>query len=134
MAKVYVLTTGEYSEYGIEGVFSTRELAESARAVGIPDGDVEEYDLDEMVAFEVGPMWTASIDKETGDVQIRKDGAVRFRHPSAAAHGVGSTFLIAESPVSREHAIKVAVEARQEWLRTRGIAAAADDVAGRVPL
>lgn len=43
--KVYVVTSGSYSDYGIETICSTRELAEMyCEAVG---GDIEEWHLDE---------------------------------------------------------------------------------------
>jgi len=48
MSKVYIVTTGEYSDYGIVNVFSTKELAKNyVRAVyGIGEADIEEYYVD----------------------------------------------------------------------------------------
>ena len=49
MSKVYVLTEGSYSDYGIEGVFATKEGAEAyiRRFPGLHrDYDIEEYELD----------------------------------------------------------------------------------------
>lgn len=45
MSKIYVVTAGEYSDYGICAVFSTREQAEKYCACGHGEY-VEEYDLD----------------------------------------------------------------------------------------
>ena len=52
MGKVYIVTSGEYSDYSIEACFSTRALAEAylaGRAQGQPyhPGDIEEFSLDE---------------------------------------------------------------------------------------
>lgn len=52
MSKVYIVTEGEYSDYHIEAVFSTRENAEkfiAARdtAYYLGDYEIEELDLDE---------------------------------------------------------------------------------------
>jgi hypothetical protein len=44
MAKVYVVTSGSYSDYGIASVFDSRELAE-AMVRGREDYRVEEYTL-----------------------------------------------------------------------------------------
>ncbi len=45
--KVYVVTAGEYSDYHIEAVYSTREKAELY--VATHEGEIEEYDIDEPV-------------------------------------------------------------------------------------
>jgi hypothetical protein len=48
MGKVYIATSGCYSDYGINAVFSARELAEEFVATLDPrEGRVEEYELDE---------------------------------------------------------------------------------------
>ena len=48
--KVYIVTSGEYSDYGIEAVFSTREMAEKYIATNnttdYPYDYIEEYDID----------------------------------------------------------------------------------------
>lgn len=49
MAKVYVVTTGDYSDYEIEGIFSTEELAD--KYAKMLDSDyasscVEEFEID----------------------------------------------------------------------------------------
>ena len=47
---VYVVTSGEYSDYGIDAIFSTRELAQSFidafKADKWHEMDIEEWDLD----------------------------------------------------------------------------------------
>jgi len=47
MGKVYIVTQGEYSDYGIVAVFATRKLAEECvRHMGhLSDADVEEWEL-----------------------------------------------------------------------------------------
>ena len=50
MDKVYVITRGDYSDYGIERVFTTREAAEKYCAVDQDRYDspmIEEYDLED---------------------------------------------------------------------------------------
>ena len=45
MTSIYVLTEGDYSDYHIVGVYSTKELAEEAQSL-YKDSQIEEYDLD----------------------------------------------------------------------------------------
>lgn len=51
MKKIYIVTSGEYSDYGINGVFETKELAQAyIEMLGNPKGwssemQVEEHDL-----------------------------------------------------------------------------------------
>lgn len=52
MGKVYVVTAGEYSDYGIEKIFSTREKAQEyidiVSAPGRQDfNDIQEWELDD---------------------------------------------------------------------------------------
>ncbi len=45
MTSIYVLTEGDYSDYSIIGVYSTKELAEEAQTL-YKYSQIEEYDLD----------------------------------------------------------------------------------------
>ena len=49
MAKVYVVTSGEYSDYGIDSIFSSIEAAEKRCATwdGCDDPNIEEYELED---------------------------------------------------------------------------------------
>ena len=49
MAKVYVVTSGDYSDYCIDGIFSNREAAEKRCATwdGCDDPNIEEYELED---------------------------------------------------------------------------------------
>lgn len=42
----YVVTTGQYSDYSIVGIYSTKELAELAAATITDANEIEEYELD----------------------------------------------------------------------------------------
>lgn len=130
MAKVYLLTEGEYSNYHIKGAFSTREAAEAAK-----DGfernrepyhdriKVEEYELDAMVDFAVGPTWSVTIRKADGRFASQPYEQRDFRHPSAIEVDEYADYFFVVSPISGDHVIKVAVEARQKWLRDRATGA-----------
>ena len=44
--KVYLVTDGEYSDYHLCGIYSTREKAEEAKQIYVADRDIEEIELD----------------------------------------------------------------------------------------
>ncbi len=50
--KIYIVTSGEYSDYHIEAVFSTKEKANDYIQQNGTDYNIEEYDLDEEVVKE----------------------------------------------------------------------------------
>lgn len=51
MAKVYILTSGAYSAYGIEAVTLDKDQAETLERIH-PDWNVEEYDTDDIQILE----------------------------------------------------------------------------------
>lgn len=60
MTKVYVIGTGQYSDFDITAVFSTEELAEEYCAkLPSQDGTIEELELDEFKDVLVAKYWTA---------------------------------------------------------------------------
>ena len=69
--KVYVVTSGSYSDYRIECVFSTREKAEEYLQYHDDEYRIEEYALDE--EFEKkGSIWEITIDLSNDDIDVRK--------------------------------------------------------------
>jgi hypothetical protein len=76
MAKVYVLTSGEYSDYTIEAVKLDKDQAETLERIH-PDWSVEEYDTDDIKI----------LDKYRYYVSVADNGAVYanipyFEHPN----------------------------------------------------
>jgi len=59
MAKIYIVTEGDYSDYRIVGVFSSKERADAVLAsYSNNSGVVEEYDLDSIkVCDKVNKYW-----------------------------------------------------------------------------
>jgi len=122
MTEVYIVVDGYYSDYRIEAVFSTKELAQGY--VDIYDkaskwgGDkrIEEYNLDEPVKLELGL-----------DVRIAKDGSVAnvFLVVIKDNNNVGFKFFDLDTPKNlawivatedKERAIKVVNEKRTQIL------------------
>jgi len=70
--KVYIVTSGSYSDYSIDAVFSTQAPAEKfANFYG--DGRVEEHDLDPEVP-ERHPRWSVTMDRDGNDAEAHKTG------------------------------------------------------------
>lgn len=131
MASVYLVTSGSHSDYCVREAFSTREAAERYAASAGDDFGVTEMELDtpEGMMHVRRDYWDARINVLTGAIQEYANpeyvctemadptlrgvpGVVSFRpcgefYPTATAR----------SYVSREHAAKLAAEARQEFLR-----------------
>lgn len=113
--KVYVVTSGEYSDYQIEAIFSTKALAD-AHIQKIKCGQVAEWVVDVLVGAEMREWWLAEITKSTGKVKSRTLGMYleKPKHPDWLDQ------IARVSCKSRMHAEKLAVEARQAWLRKNG--------------
>lgn len=125
---VYLVSERSYSDHYTEGIFSTREGAQGyIDQAGLGDGrGIEEYTLDAMVGWEMGPVWVYVIALDDGEIfREYPERRPQVRHPTAAvcsdlsSYQDGRARLRVESPISADHARKVAVERRQEWLRTQ---------------
>lgn len=67
MAKIFIVTSGEYSDYHIDAVFSTREKAEEYADICGPDYEIEEYEVDAPVDNKDG-IWKARLDMQSGAI------------------------------------------------------------------
>lgn len=128
---VYVVTDGDYSDYHIVGVFSTKEAAEASRG-----GDVEEWQLDaipprsaNLAVYKVD-MW------RDGDVRDARKygGTMNYRSPKVEVYMSGTdnpdkpdTAHICVFCWARDdlHAIKIANECRAQLIATGEMDAAA---------
>ena len=68
MNKVYIVTCGEYSDYGIAAVYSTKEQAEEYVDCHGTDFRVEEHDIDTPVEKKES-IWEVVINTETGNIR-----------------------------------------------------------------
>lgn len=72
MKKVYAVSSGYYSDYRVNAIFSTKELAEEFKRL-IPDekyNDIEEYELDPVTADNVKRGYSVY------SIYMLKDGSV----------------------------------------------------------
>lgn len=125
----YVVTSGSYSDYSIRGVFSSQEKAE---AYIRERGTVPHYDLAEIEEWEIDAEEAALV-TDVYSVMIHADGSLfpppYPRHSTQlikpgqlkSSGGCGNGCFFANSTESAEHALKLAAECRQAYLReTKG--------------
>jgi len=140
MTKVYVVTSGEYSDYRIRGIFTTEEAANRYKeSVGSDANDIGEWELD-TPNLKIGYVYyCVDMYLETGEAfnvcRVDPDDEDRVRKHYEPLPGERMYELVArrnELPAnvyrafvwarSDEHAIKVANERRTYYLATGQIA------------
>ena len=125
---VYIVTAGEYSDYGISSVFSTKELAETyanefnkIHPYESPTS-VEEWEVDQDVEIRCVKTWVCRLDLKTGDCYTEHEG-VGLARPGRKGYVVRyglqgkDADVAATSYESAAHARKLAIEDRQAYLR-----------------
>jgi hypothetical protein len=127
MAKVYIVSEGEYSDYHINGVYSTKEKAEFAHKLfGIGedwDGkpvEIEEWELDALPNHPPGMFWY--------EVRMNENGNVEKVHTADATdanekwtdewrpYGDKRSVLFSQWAKDETHAIKIANEKRVQLI------------------
>lgn len=87
MEKVYIVTSGDYSDYTINAIFSTRDKAEEYVDTHGSDYRVEEYPVDDAEVKKNESIWLVSVNWETGKVisaypqkyYADKEGTVQYQ-------------------------------------------------------
>jgi hypothetical protein len=147
MATIYVVTSGSYSDYGINAMFSTRELAQEYidKAIAAKDADGEEYNvsgvywagdaqieewsLDEQRDAAVTTKWRVGMLLDDGSVpegpyeqkefeSVSKESVVEQYDANVPCYS-NRPIVRVISYKSAEHALKLAAEQRQKWLREK---------------
>lgn len=111
--KVYIAFEGDYSARGVVAVFSDKIKADEC------SGDVEEYELDEMADRTMHDVWEVRIRLDNGAlISSRKSRLFEVRNYLRAyriSDRLGPS--VGVSSISQEHALKLAAEDRQDYLR-----------------
>lgn len=137
-AKIYAVTSGEYSDFRVNALFSTAELAEeyiekekaherNTRQSYDESWGVEVYILDEREDWAECTVFCVELDAPSGD-ELRRWQFSDVTASHSRAHEQWNQGVIfppvrptgmvrSASCVSYDHAIKLAAEARQAWLR-----------------
>lgn len=107
--KVYIVTAGEYSEYHISAVFSTKEKAEEYMDTVGSDFCIEEYSIDKPIKHEVS-IWSIMMDicsKEVLNIHyygVNEKDTIEFM-PSTSFRNECIIFTVESD--SKEKAIKI---------------------------
>ncbi|KKN19991.1 hypothetical protein LCGC14_0940090 [marine sediment metagenome] len=130
MTTIYLVTSGEYSGYQIDGVFSSELLAEEfvERCRDIMRS-IESWELDKRSQDRICPYWGAELDIATGIINCRNNGC-EIADPKTRVAEVGHAdyvceahpegYICSKSYVSQEHANKLCVEKKQKIQRQGG--------------
>jgi hypothetical protein len=134
--KVYIVTSGSYSDYSIDAVFSTRKLAQEwidKKAAEEYSGhyNIEPWDVDAQKDAKLVPRYRAESRRRQMVSSLCSRSGCRaevlppfrgrvIQGATAVPFYRGRKVIRVESTVSADHADKIAVEARQAWLRERG--------------
>jgi hypothetical protein len=119
--KMYLVSSGQYSDYSVLGIYSTKEKADEAVAIYAADNDIEEWDVDDLPPHPPGEFrWSITM-LDNGDVA------------SISNYPAGLTYAPLESyrpfwpsqknrrvlilwARDKEHAVKIASEKRREMI------------------
>jgi len=134
--KVWLVSSGCYSDYEIEGIFSEESLARAycaelhSRGKYFDDADVSEWEVDSEAGKVFRTAFRACIRLVSGEIFGMESESLILASPHARsmnnAYGaeIGTnSYLEVFSFVSPEHARKLAVEHRQAWLRNSRLTA-----------
>lgn len=116
MAKVYLVSTGCYSDYHVLAIFSTREKAQQYWDLCSEPNDIEEFEIDREYNFPPGKKGYLVDFKANGEVKMimQLDPDDNFSDEVYPDRN-GSLFTRCWAN-SKEHAIKIANERRTRWL------------------
>ena len=73
--KIYIVTSGEYSDYHIDAVFSTKELADDYIQQNGIDYEIEEYNIDEEIDRNT-KLWRVEFDMK--DCELKNACVMRY--------------------------------------------------------
>lgn len=135
MPKIYLVTSGCYSDYSVDAVFSTRKLAEEfINAISDNSADIEEYELDPKIASKIKQgysVWLVHMLKN-GDVEYtnRRDNDLynvtsisqyiwwRTQAPAYKGKGIPDLLVSTVWAKTEKQAIKITNEKRTEMIAT----------------
>lgn len=128
MDKAFVVTSGRYSDYGIRGVFSTKENAEryiqnrnaAKDQTSLQEFEIEEWPLDAGLQEREYNRYSCAILIQTGEVVSTTGPHLEWGLPETKTmilRWKDGEVCRAWSPESQDHALKLAVEGRQAHLR-----------------
>lgn len=138
--RTFIITSGCYSDYGIRGVGSSRkqaqaaiDAAKAAEEYWATDAGIEEWGVDELLGFRKQRVYSCGVLLDDGSVVEKYEGTdddhiTTFEKPfrgevtqfnAKVPLYQNRAIVRTRSTVSINHALKLATEKRQEWLRKK---------------
>lgn len=125
--KIYIVTSGSYSDYSINAVFSSRKKAEAAIELLQEDAEIEEWTVDAIPSDGRLPYWVRmhsdgnveSVSREHSFYMMRDAPRITRIAGGGQYGGMYNCHVYARDEA---HAVKIASEKRREWkaLKNRG--------------
>lgn len=120
---LYMVSSGQYSDYRIQGIFSSKELAEKHKVFRNSDNPIEEWEMDDENSFDLTRLgWRVEMYKDGSTKSVRRDdsdpyGSPHFGTPTTETHfsitdpgrHLWNFFVHARD---EHHAVKIANERR----------------------
>lgn len=108
--KIYILTSGGYSDYRVEGVFSTEEKALYAKRLLMAD-EIDEWEVDEIPEHPIGLLrYWVRMNADGNQVYSGQDG--NFSKPDWEPGRFDKYVVFHMWASDEQHAIKIANERR----------------------
>ena len=124
MPKVYVVSTGEYSDWSIAGIYDAKhkeEAEEEMLNLGDYVNDLEEYELNKPVNPREG--WHVTYTPNTGIWKAYRDDLYKMNEVQTSRYGQGNEYIhyyVHIKAKNREAALKIGNEKISQYIANRG--------------
>lgn len=118
MKTIYLVTHGDYSDYGVLGVFSSKAKAELAQKLWAADS-IAEFELDEMPKHPRGKFWycvTMDAAGNTGYGGVKIENATGAHNKEYEPYGSDDLICFYMWAKDGTHAVKIANERRAQLI------------------
>jgi hypothetical protein len=122
MTTIYIVTDGDYSDYHICGVYSTKKLAKKAQELHMASS-IEEYEIDAMEDCPAGMLpWSVRMGADgrthwEGKTGVERERITYFKTQNEwAPYGDGQAVCFRMFAKDETHAIKIANERRAQLI------------------
>ena len=117
--KIYAVSTGRYSDYRIEGIYSTKEKAQEAHCLYAADNDIEEYELDAMPEHPPGMLhYFVKMDEQGNASFVEIRSAEHMPNFDWSPYGDNKNVGFNVWAKDEIHAIKISNEKRAQLIAT----------------
>lgn len=115
--KVYMVTSGCYSDYSVKCICSTRAKAEHAKKLYAADNEISEVEVDELPEHPAGMfLFNVRMD-ESGDAESVETASVEYvPNFDWSPYGDGRTVQFCMFAKHEKHAVKIANERRVQLI------------------